>query len=162
MDSVADLASTSAASVWAIVGNVFVFLLIAAALVVFALRVGKAALFSLILSLYVGYALYIVFPFTELAGGTPLGNVAVYGVLVVLSYLLVRRIGSSGIGGLKIVRLIILAALTAGFVMALGYTTFDIDTVYSFPKTLDLLFAPSQYFFWWFVAPLVGIFALGR
>ena len=157
-----DIITESAVSVWGIIGNVFVFLLIAAALVVFAMRVGKAALFALILSLYAAYAIYSVFPFTDLAGGTPLGNVAVYGVLVVLSYLLVRRIGSSGIGGLKIVPLVILAALTAGFVMALGYTTFDIDTVYSFPKTLDLLFAPSQYFFWWFVAPLVGVFALGR
>ena len=157
-----DAVTTSAASLWGLIGNVFVFLLIVAALVMFAMRVGKGALLALILSLYVGYALYSVFPFTDIAGGTPLGNVAVYVVFVVLSYLLVRRIGNSGFGGIKIVPLIILSILTGGFVMALGYTAFNIDTVYDFPKTLDLLFAPAEYFFWWFVAPLAAIFAIGR
>lgn len=157
-----DAVTTSAASAWGLIGNVLVFLLIVAALVVFSLRVGKAALLALILSLYVGYALYSVFPFTALAGGTPVANVVVYAVLVFLSYLLVRKIGSSGIGGIKIVPLVILCALTGGFIMALGYTAFNIDTVYDFPKTLDLLFAPKEYFFWWFIVPLAGVFALSR
>jgi len=157
-----DAVTTSAASAWGLIGNVFVFLIIVAALVVFSMRVGKAALLSLILSLYVGYAVYSVFPFAELAGGTPVGNVVVYLVMVALSYLLVRRVGTSGAGGTRILPLIVLCALTGGFVMALGYAAFDIDTVYDFPKTLDLLFAPAQYFFWWFIAPLVGVFALGR
>ena len=149
-------------SLWGLVGNVFVFLLIVAALVVFSMRVGKAALLALILSLYIGYAVYSVFPFTALAGGTPIANVVIFLTMTVVAYLLVRRVGTSGAGGTRTVPLIILCALTGGFVMALGYTTFDIDTVYSFPKTLDLLFAPKEYFFWWFVAPLVGVFALGR
>lgn len=157
-----DAVTTSAASAWGLIGNVLVFLLIVAALVVFAVRVGKAALLSLILSLYIGYALYIVFPFTDIAGATPVANVAVYGVLVLLSYLLVRKLGNSGIGGIKIAPLIILCILTGGFLMALGYTAFNIDTVYDFPKTLDLLFAPKEYFFWWFVAPLIALFAVGR
>lgn len=157
-----DAVTSSAASAWGLIGNVLVFLLIVAALVVFALRVGKAALLSLILSLYIGYALYIVCPFTDIAGGTPVANVAVYGVLVLLSYLLVRKLGNSGIGGIKTAPLIILCILTGGFVMALGYTAFNIDAAYDFPKTLDLLFAPKEYFFWWFVAPLVALFAVGR
>lgn len=157
-----DAVTTSATSLWSLIGNVLVFLLIVAALVVFAMRVGKAALLSLILSLYVGYALYSVFPFADIAGGTPLANVAVYGVFVILSYLLVRRISGGGMGSIKLVPLVILCALAGGFVMALGYTAFNIDTVYDFPKTLDLLFAPKEYFFWWCVAPLASMFALGR
>ncbi len=149
-------------SLWGLIGNVFVFLLIVGALVVFSMRVGKAALLALILSLYIGYAVYSVFPFAELAGGTPIANVVIFLTMTVVAYLLVRRVGTSGAGGTRIVPLIILCALTGGFVMALGYTTFDIDTVYSFPKTLDLLFAPKEYFFWWFVAPLAAVFALGR
>jgi len=157
-----DAVTTSAASAWGLIGNVFIFLLIVAVLVVFAMRVGKAALLSLILSLYIGYAAYVVFPFTALAGGTPVGNVLVYGGLVLLSYLVVSRVGSRGVGRFKMLPLVIVALLTGGFLMALGYTTFDIDTVYNFPKTLDLVFAPAEYFFWWFIAPLIGIFTLGR
>jgi len=157
-----DAVTSSAASAWGLIGNVLVFVIIVAVLVVFAMRVGKAALLALILSLYIGYAVYSVFPFAELAGGTPVGNIVVYTVAVIVSYLLVRRIGSGGLGGIKMVPLIALCVLTGGFLMALGYTAFDIDTVYNFPKTLDLLFAPSQYFFWWFIAPLVGMFLIGR
>ncbi|HYE23142.1 MAG TPA: hypothetical protein VEA92_01665 [Candidatus Paceibacterota bacterium] len=162
MESATMLATTTAASALSLVGNIFVFLLIVAALVVFAMRVGKAALLSLILSLYIGYALYSVFPFTDIAGGTPVANVVVYGVFVILSYLLVRRISGGGMGSFKIVPLIILCALAGGFVMALGYTALNIDTVYDFPKTLDLLFAPKEYFFWWFMAPLAAAFFVSR
>ena len=157
-----DAVTTSAASAWGLIGNVLIFVVIVGALIVFSLRVGKAALLSLILSLYIGYAVYSVFPFSDLAGGTPLGNVSVYVVLTALAYLLVRKVGSNGIGRIQMVPLVILCLLTGGLVMALGYSTFEIDTIYDFPRTLDLLFAPKEYFFWWFIAPLVGAFAVGR
>lgn len=145
-----------------LVGNVLVFVILVVVLVAFALRVGRSALLSLIVSLYIGYAVYAVFPFGELLGSSALANLATYGALVVVSYLVVRRLSSGAIGGFRIAPLIILCVLTGGFLMALGYTAFALDTVYDFPALLDSIFAPKEYFFWWFIAPLVGAFFLGR
>lgn len=145
-----------------LVGNVLVFAILVIVLVAFALRVGRSALLSLIVSLYIGYAVYVVFPFGEMVGASAIGNLVTYGVLVFVSYLVVRRLSSGGIGGFRIAPLIALCVLTGGFLMALGYTAFALDTLYDFPQLLDSIFAPKEYFFWWFIAPLVGAFFLGR
>lgn len=154
-----------AADVWGIVGNVFAFLIIVAVLVAFALRAGKAALITLILSLYIGYAVFSVFPFTDMiASGSAKTTVSalVYLGIVAAAYLLIRRLGHASLGGMRILPLVVLCALSGGFLMALGYRLFDIDTAYNLPKTLDLLFAPKEYFFWWFIAPLAGVFVFAR
>lgn len=158
--------TTSIQSAWALVGNVFAFLVLVGLLVAFALRSGRAALVSLVVSLYMGFALYSVFPFKEFAtstlGSEPIANTVLYLALAFLSYLLVRRIGGGGSNTLGTLPLVVLCLLTAGFLMALGYGVLQIDQLYNLPQTLDLMFAPSEYFFWWFIAPIVGTFALAR
>jgi hypothetical protein len=165
----AHAATTSLHTASVLIGNVLVFLIVTVLLVIFSMRAGRQALISLILSLYTGYALYSVFPFISALvkpGATDstsaIITIAIYGVLVFISYLLVRRVSSGHVGSIHFLPLLLLCILTGGFLMALGYQLFDITHVYALPKTLNLLFAPKQYFFWWFIAPLVGVFFLAR
>lgn len=166
MNEAQGLATTSIASAWSLIGNVFAFLVVVVALVAFAMRAGRAALVSLVVSLYMGFALYTVFPFGSviagITGSQPIANVIVYIALTFVSFLLVRRVGGGGSGTMAMFPLVVLCLLTAGFLMALSYSVLDIDKLYNLPQTLDTLFAPKEYFFWWFMAPIVGTFALAR
>ncbi len=166
MNEATGLATTSIASAWALIGNVLAFVIVVIALVAFAMREGRSAMVALVVSLYMGYALYSVFPFGDMlvgiTGSQPITNIIVYVVLTFISYLLVRRIGGGGSSTIQMFPLVVLCLLTAGFVMALGYSVLDVDKLYNLPQTLDLLFAPKEYFFWWFIAPIVGTFVLAR
>ena len=74
MDALNALATGGFSDIVAFIGNFLVLLLLAAALFFFALRAGRALLVSLILALYVGFALFTVFPYKEmfLVRDTPL------------------------------------------------------------------------------------------
>jgi hypothetical protein len=52
---------------------------------------------------------------------------------------------------------IVLSFLSAAFLMALAYHVFHVTNIYTFPEPMNTLFAPDQYFFWWFAAPLIGL-----
>lgn len=54
----------------------------------------------------------------------------------------------------------VLGLLALGFVLAMLYHVFGVTGVINLPSFLDSLFAPNSYFFYWFIAPLVGLFFL--
>jgi hypothetical protein len=58
--------------------------------------------------------------------------------------------------------LILLSFLAAGFLLALAYHVFPVAQVYHFTPALDMLFASKTYFFFWFIAPAVGLFFLAH
>lgn len=136
----------------------------------FAFIVGMNALTSLIISLYGAYALYIFFPYSEMVlgwGSTPLLSLSLaVGLFVFFSaifYFTLRRIVSAEyiLGG-RHFTVGVLAFLTTTFIIVLLYHVFPVRDIYSFTPALDALFAPKQFFFWWFVAPLAGLFIFTR
>lgn len=166
-----DLGSFSSitSSATTFVENFLVFIILVTVLLAFAYRAGRSAFFALILSLYAGYALYSVFPYAKQfvpAGASAMVAFAVsaglYIAMTGLVYVVMRRFASGSLATLHPLPLIVLTLLTAGFLMALGYHLFNIATIYRFPMALHDLFAPSQYFFYWFIAPLVGLFIFAR
>lgn len=163
------LVTTGAMDVWVLVGNFLVLIVLTVALLMFSMRGGRSALISLILALYAGYAIYVVFPFTNAivgAGGSQLMQAVLSVLLFIAStaipFVLIRRITGGGFGSLSFIPNLVLAFLAASFLLALGYHVFDISNIYSFPAPLDGLFGPEGYFFWWFIAPIVGLFVLAR
>lgn len=168
MDALNALATGGFSDIVAFIGNFLVLLLLAAALFFFALRAGRALLVSLILALYVGFALFTVFPYKEmfLVGDTPLvravAGIALFAVFTFIPYVLLRRVATSGSLQMNPLALGVLALATGGFVLALGYHVLNIAAIIPLTPSLDALFAPDQYFFWWFVAPLIGIFVATR
>lgn len=172
MDALADvqeIATNGVSEVWLLAGNFLALLVLTVVVLAFAMRGGRNALISLILALYAGYALYMVFPYTETVVGAGEGAMmqAIISVILFIlatfpPFVLIRRLTGGGFGSLSLVPNLILSLLTAGFLLALGYHVFDVSNIYSFPQPLDQLFAPTGYFFYWFIAPLIGLFILAR
>ncbi len=122
---------------------------------------------GLVLSLYIGYALYIVFPFKNALlamGGTDAMRtiiaIVLYVVAVGFSHYLLRSLGmhARGRSGLPAV---VLGVLVVAFLLALCYQLFNITQLIILPPLVVEVFGPSMYFFWWFIAPIVGLFFLG-
>ncbi|MDO8623757.1 MAG: hypothetical protein Q7R54_00140 [bacterium] len=173
MDAVSQLsnlntiATESALSAWAYASDFLIVIILFAVLFVFAWYVGRGPFVGLLISFYAGYALYTVFPFFYLLPSEPplamlLSMLAVFALLCGVAYLVLRRAVVSDFISIGLIGLIILSLLGAGFLLVLAYHTFPVREVYAFSPTLDLLFAAKQYFFWWFSAPLVGLFFLAR
>lgn len=168
MDALNSLMTGGFADIVGFVGNFLVLLVLAALLFFFALRAGRAMLISLILALYVGFALFSVFPYKELflIGDTPLvravAGIALFAVFTFFPYVLLRRVSTSGTIRINPLVLALLTLVTGGFVLALGYHVLNIAAVIPLTPSLDALFAPDKYFFWWFLAPLIGVYATAR
>ena len=58
---------------------------------------------------------------------------------------------------LKFVESIYRPWLQDSFLLAIAYHVFQVSNIYIFPDPINSLFAPDKYFFWWFVAPLLGL-----
>jgi len=168
MDFLDQFMTGGMADILAFGGNFLILIILTAALFFFALRAGRAMLVSFILALYVAYALFAVFPYKELfiVGDTPLvrsvAGILLFGVFTFFPYMLLRRVSTSGSMHIHPLMLALLALVTGGFVLALGYHVLDIAALVPLTPSLDALFAPDTYFFWWFAAPLVGIFLTAR
>ncbi|MBP6860077.1 MAG: hypothetical protein KBC38_00740 [Candidatus Pacebacteria bacterium] len=169
MDSILTTINSSAVDAWTLLSSVLALVVLTAVLLVFGLRGGRSALVSLILAMYAGYAIYAVFPFTStiLAFGSDamvrtILSVAIFVVATILPYLIIKRLTSAGFGSLSFVPNLILSFLAAAFLLALGYQLFAISSVYPLTDTLHAAFAPTKYFFYWFIAPLLGLFLFAR
>lgn len=154
---------------WLWAGNFIVLIVLTIAFMVFSARSGRSGLVSLIVALYISYAIYIVFPYTDVlvsAGGTAVIkaviSVILFAAMTILPYLLIERLIGGGFGTFSILYSFTLSFCAAAFMIALGYHVFDISNIYKFPAPLDQLFAPQGYFFWWFIAPIAGVYFLAR
>lgn len=162
-----DIALSGVESAWLLVGNFVILLVLTVIMVLFSYKAGRGGIISLILALYAGYAVYSVFPYTDqiiAAGGTTtvkaIISAVIFGIATFVPFHFIQRLTTGGFGVLSIVPRLALSFLAAAFLLALGYHVFDISNIYSFPAPLDSLFAPEGYFFWWFIAPLVGLLFL--
>jgi len=167
MDSLTTAAAHSLSMVWALVLNFLVFLVLTALLFFLGNR-NKGSLIALIASFYVAFAIYTVFPFmkTLLSGTNALNEgiaaILVYAIFTGICFYVLNRSVVGGFFSMGNAGVIILAALTAGFLIALSYHSFSVAEIYTFPAAIKTYFAPAQYFFWWFIAPLVGLLIVAR
>lgn len=162
--NVSDIATHGAASAWLLAGNFLALVILALVMIGFSYRSGRGGIISLLLAFYAGYAIYLVFPYTKSildAGSTPLMkavvSVILYSIATFIPFHFIQRLTSTGFGVLSFVPRFVLSFLAAAFLLALAYHVFHVQNIYSFPEPLNTLFAPNGYFFWWFIAPLVGL-----
>jgi hypothetical protein len=166
---VTDIAATGVSGAWLWAGNFLVLLVLTILMILFSYRGGRGGIISLILAFYAGYAIYLVFPYTDsiiAAGGSTLIkaliSIVIYGIATAIPFAFIQRLTGGGFGVLSFVPRFALSFLAAAFLLALAYHVFDVSNIYSFPEPLDNIFAPDGYFFWWFIAPLAGLFFLVR
>lgn len=166
---VGNIATELGMSAWVWAGNFLALIVLTLVLFVFAIRRGGSGLISVNLALYAGYGLYTVFPYREAVigvGATPLVqatlSIVLFILMTALPFVISLRLTSQSFGALSILQNFALAFLAAGFMMALGYHVFDISNIYTFSEPLNQLFAPEGYFFYWFAAPLLGLYFIAR
>lgn len=167
LHQVSTLATNTALTVWGGASNFFVLLILVGALFLFAWYVGRGPFVALLLALYGAYAVYVAFPYNSLLPTAPaltalLAHAGLYGGLTLIFYIILRRVVVSDFLYIGLFGLIALSFLGAGFLIALAYHVFLITPLYQFTPAVATLFAPDQYFFWWFIAPAIGLFFLAR
>lgn len=163
---VSDFATNAASHSWALASNFLILVVLTVLFILFSYR-SRGGILSLILAFYVGYAIFLVFPYADVVlafGTTPLLkaiiSVAMYLVSCIIPFLFVERIVSGGYGVLSVLPRFGLSFLAATFLLALAYHVFHVSNIYTFPEPMNTLFAPDQYFFLWFLAPLIGLLVL--
>lgn len=167
LSQVNTIATHTALTVYGYVGNFLALIVLAALFFLLARLLGRGPFVALLLSLYAGYAVYAAFPYEAILPTAPAitafaAHAGLYGVTVVAFYLILRRVVVSDFLYIGLFGTIALSVLAAAFLIALGYHVFAAEHIYRFPDIIQTLFAPAQYFFWWFMALAVGIFFLAR
>jgi len=161
------LATHYAFTVWSAASDFLIIIILFSVLFLFAWYIGRATLVSILLAFYAAYALYVAFPYSSLLPTAPaltalLAQLGLYAGLTLVFYIILRRVVVSDFLYVGIFGTIILAFLGATFMLALAFHVFPVADVYTFTPAVDALFATKQYFFWWFVAPAIGLFFLAR
>ena len=161
------LATHTVLNAWSVAGDFFIIVVLFGALFLFAWYAGRGPFVALLLALYAAYAVYLIFPYANLLPTAPaltalLARVGLFLVFVLVVYMILRRVVVSDFLYVGLFGLITLAFLGGTFLLALAYQAFPVSSVYHFTPAVDAIFAPKQYFFWWFIAPLVGLFFLAR
>jgi len=164
---VKNLAVDTALSAWNSASDFLIIIVLVAALFLFAWYVGRGPLVAVLLAFYCAYALYVIFPYASYLPTAPamtalLAQVGVYLSLSFLFYIILRRVVVSDFLYIGIFGLLALSFFGSAFLIAMAYQVFPVNTVYHFTPAIDLLFAPKEYFFWWFAAPAIGLFFLAR
>lgn len=161
------LATNTAMTVWGFASDFLIIIIMVGVLFFFAWYYGRGPFVALLSAFYTAYALYVMFPYSEYLPTSPVttalgASVGLYLGLTLVAFVVLRRIAVSDFLYIGIFGLIALTFLGAGFLLALAYHVFPVQSLYDFTPAIDLLFAPKEYFFWWFAAPLVGLFFLAR
>lgn len=164
---VSTLATHTALSVWSFASDFLIVILLFSSFLLFAYYVGRGPLVAVLLAFYAAYAVYITFPYTSYLPTAPalialLAHIGLYLALTFIFYIILRRVVVSDFLYISIFGLIALSFFGAAFLLALAYHVFPVASVYHFTPAIDILFAAKQYFFWWFIAPAVGLFFLAR
>lgn len=164
---VTKLASNTASTAWNFTGDFLIIIALLAAFFLFAWYVGRGPFVAVILAFYGAFAVYKAFPYMSYLPSAPAltalaSQLTLYFALTFIFYLILRRVVVSDFLYVGVFGLFALSFLAAGFLIALAYHLFPVDSVYHFTPAMNLLFAPEPYFFWWFVAPAIGLFFLAR
>ncbi|MHB8660648.1 MAG: hypothetical protein ACYC75_01755 [Minisyncoccota bacterium] len=161
------LATHTALSVWGVASDFLIILVLLSVFFLFAWYVGRGPFVAVILAFYSAYALYVAFPYLSYLPSAPpvaalLAHLALYAALTFVFYVILRRVVVSDFLYVGLFGLIALSFLASAFLLALAYHVFPIASIYHFTPAIDVLFAPDKFFFWWFIAPAVGLFFLAR
>jgi hypothetical protein len=140
------------------------------ALLFFSIIRGRRAITSLILGLYFALLISLKFPYYgniySVAGDfitETVLSIIVFAVFttvfsLLMDRLLFYRIDESAFEGFG--KKLVLAILATILIMAYSYHVLPITNLVNPGFPASMLFAPQEYFFWWLIIPLVGLFFL--
>lgn len=161
------IATPVATTVWNSISDFIIILVLVLVFALFSRYVGRGPFVGIILSFYCAYALYATFPFMDILPSAPAitaiaTRVGLYVALVVVFYIILRRVVVSDFLDIGSIGLLLTSFFATALLIALAYQIFSITEIYHFTPAIDKLFAPKEYFFWWFLAPAVGLFVFAK
>ena len=167
LNQVSALATHTASAVWANTSAFLALLVVIGLFFAFAWHFGRGPFMALLLSFYAAYAIYITFPYASLLPTAPLStalysHIGLFLALTILFFIILRRVVVSDFLYIGLFGLLALCFFGAAFLMALAFHVFPVTKLYHFSPAVTMLFGPNQYFFWWFVAPAIGLFFLAH
>lgn len=139
------------------------FIILAGLVAGFAFFLGRNRLMPLIAAMYTAIPLYLFFPFQTALLQDHYIAIALYLLFVFLSF-----VAFSGLSFFmasaprSFLRVGAMSILVAGTLLAIGIHILPLEQIYTFNSATKALFASNQSFFWWLLAPLVGLFFLER
>ena len=140
--------------------DLFVFLALAALVAVFAFYYGRDRLIPLVAGCYAALALYSYFPFEAMLGGNIFLEAGLYLVFMFVGLIafsgLASWVPTSSVGFIKV---LLFSGLVGLFMIAIAISVFP--GLYPWSTPTLALFAGNN-LFWWLLAPLIGVFLLGR
>ncbi len=147
------------------IGDFLIIFILFAVVFIFSRVQSRERFVAFIISLYIGYALYVVVPFTYIFTKIPVNTITVADIVLFLlfsfiSYNILCRITNMHSSLISNIGTVILSFLTTGFLLALAYHVLPIRNIYTFTPAIDTLFAAKTYFFLWFIAPITGLLLL--
>ncbi|MFI5260313.1 MAG: hypothetical protein ACHQU0_00775 [Candidatus Paceibacteria bacterium] len=164
---VSTLATHSALTIWNFGSDFLIIIIPTAAFFFFAWYVGRGPFVAILLAFYSAFAIYNLFPYMSILPTAPaitafLAHTGLYLALSFAFYIVLRRVVVSDFLYVGTIGLTILSFCATAFLLALAHHTFGVNAIYTFTPPVDALFSPDKYFFWWFIAPAVGLFFLAR
>ena len=152
----------------AILLEFLVLIVVFGALLAYAIVRGRRALIALILGLYVALLISLKFPyydqiFSSAAGAsTTMLTILVFAVFTGIGTFLFERLladeydDEPALSG--VAKKATVALLGTVLVMAYSYHVLPVTALLDPGASVGALFAPEQYFFWFLIIPLVGLF----
>lgn len=167
MDQVTALAESSASGVLPIIMNFLALIVLTLVLFGFAMKVGRAAFISLLIALYVGFGLFMVFPWKEQMMAGDGMTKAVAGILIFIAlsafpFLILRRVNTLSLMRIHPLPLFFICGLAAGALLALSYQFLGLGTILPATPPITAYVLKPEYLFYWLLAPLVGLFVLAH
>ena len=141
----------------------FALIVLVAIIMAFAFYFGRDRLTALIAGMYAAVPLYLNFPYTSVFNGNPYLIVGYFVFCVVFA-----MIAFSGLAGYlssdtaSFFKTLGLSVLAAGLLLAIAINMLPIREIYTLSPATLALFTSNHAFFWWLLAPLFGVFFLGR
>jgi hypothetical protein len=167
---VKELAANTTTNLWGAAGDFLIVFILVVFFFSFAWYVGRGQLVAIMLAYYGAYGIYAAFlatPYSAYLPSAPpltalLTHAGLYAAIGFAFYVILRRVVVSDFLYVGNVGLILLSFFAAAFLIALTYHVFPITAIYEFTPAIDLVFAPKEYFFGWFIAPALALFFLAR
>jgi len=170
-EAASELLQSTTASAGTFVNDFLLIIILIGLMLFFMLRSGRRGVVSLTVATYVGLTLYNLFPFRdtilEATAGAPLASLSLMIVMLigftVIPYIILSRVVVTDfLGRSGIIFLLMISFLLTAMLLASAYHILPIREFYAFTPVLDALFAPKEFFFWWFVSPLFALFMFAK
>ena len=159
------------ASAGTFVNDFLLVIILVGLMLFFMFRSGRRGVVSRTFAVYIGILLYTLFPFRDAvltaSQGEPLLSLLFIGVMLIsfiaVPYIVLNRVVVTDfLGRLGIIFLLTISFLLTAMLLASAYHILPIRDFYVFTPVLDALFAPQEFFFWWFISPLVALFLFAK